>query len=105
MSSPTLPTASSARTKSTPTKSGGPAADAMNSRRKPRPHDSSRAAAVEDQDSASPDSGPVPWAAYAMYFALAIVGGSIDLFSKEAVFRTFGMPTAQPTWWLIQDRL
>ena len=40
-----------------------------------------------------------------MYFALAIVAGSIDLLSKEAVFRTFGMPAEQPAWWLIQDRL
>ncbi len=39
------------------------------------------------------------------YFALAIVAGTTDLLSKEAVFRTFGLPGEQPTWWLIQDRL
>ena len=40
-----------------------------------------------------------------IYFALAIVAGATDLFSKEAVFRSFGFPGEQPSWWLIQDRL
>jgi signal peptidase II len=71
----------------------------MTSRRKPRPHPSHASA-----DSAG-HGGPVSQAAYAMYFALAIVAGSIDLLSKEAAFRTFGLPAEQPAWWLIQDRL
>ena len=33
------------------------------------------------------------------------MGGTTDLLSKEAVFRTFGYPGEQPTGWLIQDRL
>jgi len=71
----------------------------MNSRRKPRPHPTHAST-----DSAA-DSSPVSRASYVVYFALAIVAGSIDLLTKEAVFRTFDYPEKQPTWWLIQDRL
>ena len=76
----------------------------MNIRRKERLKASSGETSGKGTEAAE-SSGPIARAAYAVYFALAIVGGSIDLFTKEAVFRTFGYPGEQPTWWLIQDRL
>src|SRR2546430_58387 len=100
MSSPTHPTASSARTKSPATKASGPAQAAMNSRRKERLKTSSG----QTPGKGTELSGPVSKAAYVMYFALASVAGSTDILSKEAVFRTFGYPGEQPTSWLIQDR-
>ena len=63
------------------------------------------AAVGRERDSTSPGTGPVSRAAYVIYFALAIVAGTTDLLSKEAVFQNFGYPGEQPTWWLIQDRL
>lgn len=76
----------------------------MNSRRKERSAKKDTAAPAEDADVAAV-FGPVSKATYITYFALAVVGGAADLLSKEAVFRTFGYPGEQQTWWLIQDRL
>ena len=70
----------------------------MNTRRKERLR-------VVASETAAESSGPISRAAVLTYFALAIVAGTADLLSKEAVFRTFGFPEEQPTWWLIQDRL
>ena len=75
----------------------------MNSRRKERPKTSSGES--PDKGAVAESSGPVSKAAYVTYFALAIVAGTTDLLSKEAVFRIFRLPGEQPTWWLIQDRL
>jgi signal peptidase II len=36
-----------------------------------------------------------------IYFGLAIVGCSIDLFTKEAVFRWRGLPPEGGKWWII----
>lgn len=85
----------------------------MNSRRKERPKASGGEApgkgteksAGKNPSAEAESSGPVSMPAYVMYFALAIVAGTTDLLSKEAVFRTFGLPGEQATWWLIQDRL
>src|SRR6478672_5735124 len=102
MSSPTLPTASNARTKSTATKA---AATAMNGRRKERQAAPGKLLKDQDVSAASEQSEPVSRAAYLTYFTLAVVAGATDLFTKQAVFRIFGFPGQQPTWWLIQDRL
>jgi signal peptidase II len=72
----------------------------MNSRRKERGKN-----AAEEKSAPAAGAGAVSRAAYATYFALAAVGGSIDLLTKQAVFSAFGYPGQQPTWWLIQDRL
>ena len=76
----------------------------MNSRRRERPQASGGATPDNGTDRAE-SVGPVPRAAYVIYFALAIVAGATDLFSKEAVFSNFGYPGEQATGWLIQDRL
>ena len=74
----------------------------MNSRRKDR----LKVVSSETPADAAESSGPVSRAAILTYFALAIVAGTTDLLSKEAVFRTFGLPEPnKPAWWLIQDRL
>ena len=75
----------------------------MVSRRKQRLQASG--GATPETNARAQSSGPVSRAAYAIFFALAIVGGTTDLLSKEAVYRTFGYPGEQPTGWLIQDRL
>src|SRR5260221_7581019 len=72
----------------------------MNSRRKERPK-----ASRGESGASAESSSPISKAAILTYFALAIVAGTTDLLSKEAVFRTFGYPGEQPSWWLIQDRL
>jgi signal peptidase II len=76
----------------------------MNSRRKER---GEKAAAKKSasNEAVKSDGSAVSWAAYATFFALAAVGGSLDLLTKEAIFRAFGYPGQQATWWLVQDRL
>lgn len=76
----------------------------MNSRRKERSQNADGKAEVAVGHVAA-TQGPLSRATYIVYFALAIVGGAADLLSKEVVFRSFGYPGEQPTWWLIQDRL
>lgn len=71
----------------------------MNSRRKERGNNPGASA------KASPTAGSISWATYATYFGLAALGGSIDLFTKQAVFNALGYPGEKATWWLIQDRL
>ena len=61
---------------------------------------------AEGQQQTSPaDCGAIPWVSYYVYFGLAALGGGADLISKQLIFHRFGFPEAQPTWWLIQDRL
>ena len=76
----------------------------MNSRRKERSQGKTSETETIREDSAAA-GGPVSLAAYLTFFPLAIIGGFTDLLSKHFVFRTFGYPGEQPTWWLIQDRL
>ena len=77
----------------------------MSSRRKVRGQTAGREEAAARETDEGAGHGPVPKAAYLVYFSLAIVSGSIDLLTKQAVFHTLGYPGEQPTWWLIQDRL
>src|SRR5262245_14070206 len=97
MSSPTLPTASSARTRSPATKGTG-AGIAMSSRRQ------QRGVAVGRETAAGGAGAAVSPAAYATFFTLAALGGGLDLVTKQAGLRIFGYPGQQPTWWLIEDR-
>lgn len=76
----------------------------MNSRRKERSAKNEAAAPGDGADVAIAQV-VVSKAAYITFFSLAIVGGSIDLLTKQAVFGTLGYPGEKPTWWLIQDRL
>lgn len=84
----------------------------MTIRRNSRPKHSGTSASkptehnvVRTTDPRTPETRRASRAAWFLYFAPAILGSAADLVTKEAVFRHFGMPDEQPTWWLIQDRL
>ena len=65
-----------------------------------------RSSRAEGQQRTSPaESSAIPWVVYYIYFGLAALGGGADLLTKQIIFHRFGLPGAQPTWWLIQDRL
>jgi signal peptidase II len=53
---------------------------------------------------ASISDGPLHASRYLIYFGLAIVGCSIDLMTKQAVFRWRGLPRQGNEWWLIEGR-
>src|SRR6476620_12560778 len=108
MSSPTPPTASNARAKSSATKVGGRGWVAMNGRRKDREKQrESAGSAAKNEEARQVENLPhgIPRQSYIIYFSLAVIGGLTDLLSKEFVFRNFGLPGQQATWWLIEDRL
>ena len=44
----------------------------------------------------------VPWIRWFAYFAIAIGGVSVDLWTKQAVFASRGLPGELPPWWLIE---
>jgi len=43
----------------------------------------------------------VPWSRVVVYFSLALVGGGLDLWTKEAIFRWRGLPGQRDIWWVI----
>ena len=43
----------------------------------------------------------VPISRWVDYVALAIIGGGLDLWTKEAIFRWRGLPGQKDVWWLI----
>lgn len=47
-------------------------------------------------------SQPVVWVRWMTYFAIAIGGTAFDLWTKQAVFSTRGLPGELPPWWLIE---
>jgi signal peptidase II len=49
-------------------------------------------------------SDSLPFSRYLTYFGLAIAGGTLDLLTKEAVFRWRGLPRHGNEWWLIEKR-
>jgi signal peptidase II len=45
----------------------------------------------------------IPLSRYLIFFGLAIVGCSVDLWTKQAVFRWRGLPRPRNEWWIVQD--
>jgi signal peptidase II len=47
-----------------------------------------------------PQAGQIPTGRLAAYAGLAVVGAAIDLFSKQVVFQSMGLPGQRHPWWL-----
>ena len=43
----------------------------------------------------------VPPSRWVTYFSLALIGGGLDLWSKEAIFRWRGLPGQKDVWWIV----
>jgi signal peptidase II len=48
---------------------------------------------------------PVPVGRYVVYFAIAALGGGLDLATKQWIFHWRGLPRRNNVWWLIDGRL
>jgi len=72
------------------------------------PKKSSAGRTKDDASSRPAPAGPPPAALplnrYFIYFGLAIVGCSLDLFTKQAIFRWRGLPRAGNVWWIVPGR-
>ncbi|MFG0268213.1 MAG: signal peptidase II [Rhodopirellula sp. JB055] len=57
-------------------------------------------------ESQAPKTGPqtavFPASRYVLFFGLAVVGGALDLWSKEAIFRWRGLPGTKDVHWVIE---
>jgi signal peptidase II len=57
-------------------------------------------------ESPAPKTGPqtavFPASRYVLFFGLAVVGGALDLWSKEAIFRWRGLPGTKDVYWIIE---
>lgn len=59
--------------------------------------------APADSTPLSVDALTVPTSHIVLYFALAIVGSGVDLWTKSAVFEWRGLPGQQDIWWIVED--
>ena len=55
---------------------------------------------VDSEGSAKSQS--VVWVRWFTYFAIAVGGIAVDLWTKQAVFTSRGLPGEMPPWWLIE---
>ncbi len=51
----------------------------------------------------TPQQSSVAWVRWVAFFAIAIGGTGLDLWTKEAVFAWRGLPGAMRPWWLIDS--
>jgi signal peptidase II len=69
------------------------------------PIKSQHAKPAPGEKAADTNPGPLPASRYLVYFGLAIVGCSVDLLTKQAIFQWRGLPRAGNIWPLIPGRL
>ena len=64
--------------------------------------ESKPASSSEVDSAADTKSQPILWVRWLAYFAIAVGGTAVDLWTKQAVFTSRGLPGEQPPWWLIE---
>ena len=64
--------------------------------------ESKHASSSEVDSDANAKSQPAVWARWLAYFAIAIGGTALDLWTKQAVFSARGLPGEMLPWWLIE---
>ena len=80
----------------------------MSSAPKKSPADNDAAAASSTRawqsvsSPSEPSAGRIPTNRYFTFFAIAILGGAVDLISKELIFRWRGLPRRGNEWWIIE---
>ena len=64
--------------------------------------ESKQAGSPEVKSTVDASSQSVIWVRWLAYFAIAVGGTAVDLWTKQAVFTWRGLPGELPPWWLIE---